>query len=211
MPDHLALDEQLMLTPTPSRRVSVARCISGVLSPFVISFPFVVLIAFYHAPDVALATLYASVTLFFLIVGPMIYIVTGVRMGKFTDADLSLRTQRTGPFLLGIGSALAGLLTLTFIHGPKNLETLLLITILSGGVMMLTTLWWKISIHASSLACAVTMLTALYGNVVLPTFLLLVAVCWSRVVLRKHTLAQVIVGSLVSIVLATLVLAVRGI
>ena len=77
--------------------------------------------------------------------------------------------------------------------------------------MMIVTLWWKISIHASSLAAAATLLTALYGNIVLPVFVLLAALCWSRVVLRRHTVGQVVAGSLVSIVLTTLILAIRGV
>jgi membrane-associated phospholipid phosphatase len=77
--------------------------------------------------------------------------------------------------------------------------------------MMVTTLWWKISIHASSIAGAATMLTALYGMVLLPSFLLLILVSWSRVVLRRHTVAQVVAGSLLSIALSLLVLKLRGI
>ena len=97
------------------------------------------------------------------------------------------------------------------IHGPKNLETVLMIAAVSGIIMMITTLWWKISIHASSLAGAATMLTALYGVMMLPAFLLLPLVDWSRVVLGRHTIAQVVVGSLVSMALATLFILIRGV
>jgi len=55
------------------------------------------------------------------------------------------------------------------------------------------------------------MLTALYGIIVLPTFLLLVIVSWSRVVLRRHTVAQVVVGSLVGIALTTIIIILRGV
>jgi membrane-associated phospholipid phosphatase len=39
---------------------------------------------------------------------------------------------------------------------------------------------------------------------------LLILVSWSRVVLRRHTLAQVIAGSLLSITLAALILKLIG-
>ncbi|GAC1394081.1 MAG: phosphatase PAP2 family protein [Ktedonobacteraceae bacterium] len=221
MSDDLAHDASIqpaptILSPPPHkplrpRRVRVAHHVSNILSPVAVSLPFVFLVALYHAQNVLMALLYALIVLFFLSFGPMIYVLVGVQMGKFTDADVSVRSQRTGPFLFGIASALAGLGTLFFAHGPKNLQTLLLITVVSGVVMMIVTLWWKISIHASSLAAAVTLLTALYGSVILPLFVLLAAVCWSRIVLRRHTLGQVIAGSLVSIALTTLVLAIRGI
>lgn len=221
MSDDLAFDEHTQRAPTPvpsqpslspqPKRVRVARYVSNILSPLAVSVPFVFCVALYHAHNVLIALLYALIILFFLSFGPMVYILVGVRMGKFTDSDVSMRSQRVGPFLFGITSALIGLGTLFFTHGPKNLQTLLLITIVSGFVMMIVTLWWKISIHASSLAAAATLLTALYGSIVFPIFLLLAAVCWSRVVLRRHTLGQVVAGSVVSIALTTLILALRGV
>ncbi len=219
MSDDLALDEHihspvpsqtsLSKTPQPTR-VRIARYVSNILSPLAVSLPFIFFVALYHAQNVLAALLYALVILFFLSFGPTVYILVGVRMGKFTDADVSMRSQRVGPFLFGITSALIGFGTLFFTHGPKNLQTLLLITIVSGFVMMIVTLWWKISIHASSLAAAATVLTALYGSIVLPLFVLLVAVCWSRVVLRRHTVGQVVAGSLLGIALSSLILVIRG-
>lgn len=221
MSDDLALDKSTQPPPVPapppitntlkSPHVRTAHYVSNILSPITVSFPFVFLVALYHAQSVLTALLYGLIVLFFLSFGPTVYILVGVRIGKFTDPDVSIRSQRVGPFLFGISSALIGLGTLFFIHGPKNLQTLLLITIVSGVVMMIITLWWKISIHASSLAAAATLLTALYGSIILPVFVLLAAVCWSRVVLRRHTLGQVIAGSLVSIALTSLVLVIRGV
>ncbi len=223
MADDLAFDEHTPRAPTPvpsqpllsqipqPTRVRVARYVSNILSPLVVSFPFVFFVALYHAQNVLMALLYALIILFFLSFGPTVYILAGVRTGKFTDADVSMRSQRVGPFLFGITSALLGLATLFFTHGPKNLQTLLLITIVSGIVMMIVTLWWKISIHASSLAAAATLLTALYGSIVLPVFVLLAALCWSRVILRRHTVGQVVAGSVVSIALTALILVIRGV
>lgn len=220
MSDDLALDENIhaplptppSLSKTPSAtRIRVARHISNILSPLAVSLPFIFFVALYHAQNILIALLYALIILFFLSFGPTVYILVGVRTGKFTDPDVSRRSQRVGPFLFGITSALIGLGTLFFTHGPKNLQTLLLITIVSGFVMMIVTFWWKISIHASSLAAAATFLTALYGSVTLPVFVLLIAVCWSRVVLRRHTVGQVIAGSLLSIVLTSIIVIIRGV
>lgn len=214
MQDHFAVDasEDSIVEPKiKPAHVRVARHVSNILAPVTISLPFVVLIALYHARDVPLALLYALLTLFFLSIGPLIYIVIAVRMGKISDIDISRRTERAGPFLFGISSVLAGWLALIILHGPKDLQTVLIITAVSGIVMMVTTLWWKISIHASSMGGAATMLTAYYGTVMLPTFLLLILVSWSRVVLRRHTVLQVVAGSLVSIALTLAILKIRGI
>lgn len=215
MTDPIALPEGGPPIAPPSRskplHIRIARYISTILSPISVSLPAILLIALYHERNQLTVAINTGLTLFFLSVGPMIYILIGVRLGKFTDVDVSKRSQRTGPFIFGIISAFAGLLALSWIHGPKNLQTILLLTIISGILMMIITMWWKISIHASSLAGAATMLTALYGTVMLPTFVLVALVGWSRVVLRRHTLAQVIAGSCLNIALTTIVLMIRGI
>jgi len=208
----LGQDEQDMMQPNTSTsfQIQFARQVSTILSPITVSLPLVILVALYHSTNTLNALIYAVITLFFLSIGPMIYILIGVRRGKYIDVDLSLRKQRAGPFLFGIVSTTIGLLILIFTHGPKNLQTLLLITTISGVLMMVTTLWWKISIHASSLAGAVTILTSLYGAIVLPAYLLVVLVSWSRVVLRHHTIAQVVVGSVASIILPIVTFKIRG-
>jgi membrane-associated phospholipid phosphatase len=214
MQDHLAVntDQQIITTPKPKPlQVRIARYISHILAPASVSLPLIVLVALYHAQNIPLALLYAFITFFFVSIGPLIYIVIAVRLGKISDVDVSRRAERAGPFLFGISSALAGWLALIHLQGPRNLQTVLIITAVSGVVMMLTTLWWKISIHASTMGGTATVLTAFYGTVMLPTFLLLILVSWSRVVLRRHTVWQVVAGSLVGITLPLLILKMRGV
>ena len=214
MQEHLAVDadEHIIIEPEPKPlHVRMARHVSNILSPASISLPFIVLVALYRASDKLTALLYALITLFFVSVGPLAYIVIGVHLGKLSDIDISHRSERARPFLFGISSTLVGLLVLLLIQGPKNLQTALIITIVSAIILLITTLWWKISIHASSLGGVATMLTALYGAAMLPCFFLLILVSWSRVVLRRHTILQVIAGSLVSIVLSLLILRIRGV
>ena len=216
MQDHLAVntDEEQTIIEAPEPKalhVRLARYVSNILAPAPISLPVVLLVAFYHSRDQLAALIYALITIFFLSIGPLLYIALGVRLGKLSDLDVSRRSERAGPFLFSITSATIGWLVLLLIHGPRNLETTLIITAVSGVIMMVTTLWWKISIHASSLGGAATMLTVLYGAVMLPAFLLLALVSWSRVALRRHTVAQVVVGSLVSVIISLLILKFRGV
>ncbi len=215
MQEHLAVDaDEHPIIEIPERKpwhMHLARCVSNILAPVSISLPFVLLVAFYHTSDPLAALIYAGITIFFLSIGPLIYILIAVRLGKISDVDVSRRTERAGPFLFNIASVTIGWLVLLLIHGPKELQTALIITGVSGVVMMVTTLWWKISIHASSLAGAATMLTVLYGAVMLPTFVLLALVSWSRVVLRRHTIAQVVAGSLLSITISLVILKLRGV
>lgn len=215
MPNLLAVDDiedtRVEISLPKPLHIRVARYVSNILAPVTVSGPSIVLVALYHAHSLLAAIFYAGVTFFFLGLGPMIYILIGVQIGKLSDADVSRRTERIGPFLFGIVSITLGLIALLTIHGPKNLETVLMCAAASGIIMMVTTLWWKISVHASTMAGAATMLTALYGAMMLPAFLLLLLVSWSRVVLGRHTVVQVVAGSLLGIALAALFILVRGV
>ncbi|HEY6287237.1 MAG TPA: phosphatase PAP2 family protein [Ktedonobacteraceae bacterium] len=193
------------------RRTRIARHVSNILAPATISLPFILLVAFYQAKDQRTAFIYACITLFFLSVGPLLYIIIGVRLGKLSDIDVTRRSQRAGPFIFGIVSVMIGWLVLTLANGPRNLQTVMIISVFSGIIMMVITFWWKISMHASSLGGVATMLTVLYGAVMLPLFVLLVLVSWSRVILRRHTVTQVIAGSLAGIVLSLVILKLRGV
>lgn len=205
-----ASESDLTLPGFKPRRVRLARAISTILAPATISVPMILLVALYQARNVISALTYGTMTLLFLCIGPFAYVLLGVRLGKLSDVDVSRRSERLGPFIFGLLSICLGWFALTLTHGPTPLITVLVLTAVSGLVMMIITLWWKISLHASSLAGAATMLTALYGAAMLPTFALLVMVSWSRVVLRRHTLGQVVAGSFLGIALAVVVLRLRG-
>lgn len=194
-----------------TKRMRIARHVSNILAPATISLPFILLVAFYQAQNQLTAFIYACITLFFLSFGPLLYILICVRLGKLSDIDVSRRSQRAGPFLFGIVSVMIGWLVLALTNGPRNLQTVLIIAVFSGIIMMVITFWWKISMHTSSLGGAATMLTVLYGAVMLPLFVLLVLVSWSRVALRRHTVTQVIAGSLAGIVLSLVILKLRGV
>jgi membrane-associated phospholipid phosphatase len=50
--------------------------------------------------------------------------------------------------------------------------------------------------HAAAVSCAAVVSVLMLGPAWAPLLLLVPAVCWSRVVLRAHTVAQVVAGAL---------------
>jgi len=61
---------------------------------------------------------------------------------------------------------------------------------------------WKISIHCAVAAGSVTILTLLFGPGLTPAYVLVGLTAWSRVVVKDHTAAQVIAGSLLGVAAA---------
>jgi membrane-associated phospholipid phosphatase len=215
MLDNMALQDadENPITPTTAVvktfRVQFARYVSTIFSPVTVSLPAILLVALYHQEPSSL--FFAAIAVLFLSIGPMLYIAIGVSLGKFSDMDVSIRSQRLGPFIFGITSSLIGFFILQYNNAPKNLETVLLMASTLGLILMIITFWWKISMHASVISGTITFLAVLYGKIALPAFLLVLLVGWSRVVLKRHTAAQVSTGAILTAVFTLAVLVLRGI
>lgn len=92
------------------------------------------------------------------------------------------------------------------------LRTPLLVTVVMFGygavtlVFLIINLRWKISGHSMGIAVPTAVLAFVYGPWGLLFGLLLPPVMWSRVYLKRHTVAQVLAGALVGFVLMGLIL-----
>jgi membrane-associated phospholipid phosphatase len=98
--------------------------------------------------------------------------------------------------LMALASILAGLLVLTAAGAPRSVVAMVLAVV--AGVVVLAGIspFWKISGHAAAVSSAAVIGVLMLGPAWLPLLLLIPAVGWSRVVLRAHSAAQVIAGSL---------------
>ncbi|GAA3269388.1 hypothetical protein AAU01_23660 [Paenarthrobacter aurescens] len=132
----------------------------------------------------------------FVCVLPLAYVLVMVKLGRITDHHVSDRRQRPALLLMTLGSVLVGLLVLHLLNGPAGVAVMIIALIGGIGVLAVVSAFWKMSGHASALSAAVVITILMFGPAWLPLLLLVPAVGWSRLVLRAHTLAQVIVGSL---------------
>lgn len=179
-------------------QISWARLVSNILSPPVIwsflAFP----IAFHNAPSPQQALLWAFTYCVMVCILPAVYIGYMVWRGQITDLHMEVRKERIRPFLVSlVGTALAwGLLR--WMGAPSLLTTFALVSFVLLGTMLVVTLSWQISMHSMSITCAVVATGALYG--IGPALLispLIPVVGVARLKLRRHTVAEVIAGSLV--------------
>lgn len=105
------------------------------------------------------------------------------------------REGRLIPFLTLITLSLSGLLILVIAGAPWPVIALDISMIVCLLVTGTVTIFWKISMHSAVAAGSVIVLVLTYGARWALLSVLVVAIAWSRVVVRDHTPAQVIVGS----------------
>ncbi|KRE83302.1 phosphatase PAP2 family protein [Arthrobacter sp. Soil764] len=139
---------------------------------------------------------YGALAALFVCVVPLLVLLVLVRMGKVTDHHVSDRKQRAPVLLMALGCIAAGLLVLNAVDAPRSVTAMVLAVV--GGVAVLAAVspFWKMSGHAAAMSCAAVVLVLMLGPAWTPLLLLVPAVSWSRVVLRAHTPAQVVAGSL---------------
>jgi membrane-associated phospholipid phosphatase len=176
--------------------------ISAVFSPVVLPVAtFSALVAADHTMPIErkwLVWAIASVSTTLVISGYVAYLKM---RGKIGSLDLDLREERTKPFFVGLASNAIGFAALYALHAPPLITWLMFCYVSNTLLIHLITYKWKVSVHATSIGGALVAWAFQFGAVVTPWFLLVPIVSASRVVLHKHTVGQVIVGSLIGLIL----------
>ena len=184
-----------MATSGPVRTKNLAaRWLTEVLQP-----PVVVTIQLLVSPLVEPgfpATVgYGALAALFVCVLPLLLLLALVRQGKVTDHHVSDRKQRAPVLLMALGCIAVGLLVLYAVGAPRGVSAMVLAVV--GGVAVLAAVspFWKMSGHAAAISCFAVVAVLMLGAAWAPLLALIPAVGWSRVVLRAHTVGQVVAGS----------------
>lgn len=137
-------------------------------------------------------------TMLFLVVAPISYYLYGREKGLISDLDMTRRQERTGFYIAAIISSLILLISTIIWRSPKVLQYFSMAILVNYLFFAAVNLYWKISLHTGFVTVGCVVLTLFLGKIWAITFILVFIVGWSRYVLQKHTLAQLVGGSLAS-------------
>jgi membrane-associated phospholipid phosphatase len=191
--------DQELARPLP-RRLRVARLVGEVLSPPPILVVLALVVAWDSSPTPAMAVVWGGIAAVSASVLPYAIILRGVRRGRLSDKNISLREQRIRFAAVVIASILTGLAVLAAFDAPAEMVALqasIAVGVACGWVL---TLWWKLSVHAAIAAGAATVLLLVFGLALLVVWPLVALIAWSRVQVGDHTPAQVLAGIALGIV-----------
>jgi membrane-associated phospholipid phosphatase len=182
------------------RRLRVARLVGELLSPPPILVILALVVAWDTSPTPAMAVLWGGIAAVFASVLPYALILRGVRRGRLSDKNISLREQRIRFGVVAITSILIGLALLAAFDAPAEMVALQASIAVGVACGWVITLWWKISVHAAIAAGAATVLTLVFGTALLAAWALVALIAWSRVQVGDHTPAQVLAGVTLGVV-----------
>jgi membrane-associated phospholipid phosphatase len=179
-------------------RESIARLISNILNPFLITAVIIVLLAFKDAVSTTEALKWTVISLVISVLPVLVavtYLVKYKKMDAFYD---NTRKQRYAVYLL---ASVLGAIGCGLMWGLKAPE-LLAVTFTAGFaelvVFMGINFYWKISLHTAFVAGAVTILCLVYGVIVIWTLVFLPLVAWARIELKQHSVIQVVLGGILA-------------
>lgn len=139
----------------------------------------------------------ASMSLFFHILIPFIYLMWAMKTGRVSDLDITKREQRYGILTVMILSYIASLFV-TYSIGNVIVFHVLAIIVAYLAIVYVITFYWKISLHMGVNVLSVILINFFYDWKLSFLFLALPLIFWSRYTLKKHTPAQLLLGALVS-------------
>ena len=172
----------------------IARAISWICHPLVfVSVSLAVIVWMRLANRVGLSVLLALIIAVVLPIA--VLLIRGVRSGRWSDADVSVRAQRVHFYPRAILLSLGGIATLWFLRAPAFIVRGALVTL---GLLLLAAVFnrsIKISLHAMFAFYCAVVLFAISGLAGLSALIAALLVAWSRLQLRRHGVVEVLAGT----------------
>jgi len=186
--------------PTPTYaeatpRVKVAKALTDLFAPAYLVIGLLLVIG-WHSTGGPAGVGWGLFGAFFCGIVPMTIIHLGVRRGKLTDKHIRVRRQRIAPLLATLASVVTGIVLLHVLEAPQEVFALVIAMLVGLASALIVTVWWQISVHNAVAGGTAMILLLVFGqSLLVPAVLFVLAMGWSRRVLKAHTVAQLICGT----------------
>jgi membrane-associated phospholipid phosphatase len=121
-----------------------------------------------------------------------------MRQGAYSDNDVSVRQQRTELYIVGMASMAIGIGLLLALGAPAAFVRANAAGLIVTVLCFVINLFWKISVHAGTLASCATVLSFFSTTLGAIFWGCALVVGWARVRTGNHTPAQVLAGFVVA-------------
>jgi membrane-associated phospholipid phosphatase len=187
------------LTPSDlvdDRGYAIGRLLSQVFHPILVNIATFLIAGYFGLANRLVALSWTGLCILVSVLPPTIFYTVRLRQGAYGDEDVSIRQQRNELYLVGFVWVLAVTLVLIPLGVPRSLLAVMLIALALGLIGGLINLFWKISVHAASIAAAATVALVYSLGLGIGLWLCALAVGWARVRTGNHTPMQVLAGFL---------------
>lgn len=196
--------------------IIAARVMSLLFTPFFL--PTLGLLALFSLSYLSLLpfmykTVVIAIVYFFTILLPTMLIHIYRRHQCWTPKELGQRERRMVPYVLSILSYFTCVYIMKTIHIPHFMSSIVIAALGIQIVCAIVNAWWKISTHTAAIGGVVGALfafAAIFGFNPIPwlcaTIILAGIVGTSRMILRQHSLGEVVAGFVVGVAVGLTIL-----
>lgn len=192
--------EQVTMQSNISKADRIAGLVSHIFHPLVVVIPTLV-IAMVRLGSTIWEALFWTVLSIAIVNLPMaLLLFWGVRSGKYSDASVSIREQRTSIYAVG-GTCLVILLAVLIIgKAPVVIIACLVSAVIATVLGYVINRYTKLSLHSAAMAGCTAVLLWTAPLIGLIMALITPLVGWARIRLKHHTLVQILIGWMVSMI-----------
>lgn len=179
--------------------VEFAKALSTIFNPFLSASAVFIIVSHAFSSSTHEFWVLSAASVFTYTVAPLVCLLFLYVTGRVSDFDMSDRFEREKIFLvIGVIDLIAAA-AFSLARAPTPLVAMAWGYWASAVGIMLITRYWKISTHAFGITGPFAILFVLFKLQALPYAALVPLVCWARLYLRAHTLAQVVGGALLAV------------
>jgi membrane-associated phospholipid phosphatase len=192
--------------------IMTARILSMIFTPFYL--PIVGLIALFVFSYLSLLPwsyklLVLSLVYFFTVLMPTFLIHLYRKYQGWTLIELGVKEKRMVPYILSIACYCCCFYLMDMMHIPRFMGSILMAALIIQVVCALINIWWKISTHTAAIggvtgALAAFSILFMFNPIWWLCLVIFLAgmVGTSRIILRQHSLEQVIAGFFVGLIVS---------
>jgi len=180
--------------------VEFAKALSTIFNPFLCAAAVFIIVSHAYSSSTREFWVLSAASILTYTVAPLLSLLFLYVTGRVSDFDMSDRFEREKIFLVIVVIDLLAAVAFSLAHLPTPLIAMAWGYWASALGIMVITRYWKISTHAFGITGPFAILFGLFKLQALPYVALVPLVCWARLYLRAHTIAQVLGGVLLAIV-----------
>ena len=181
-----------------SLKYKIAKWVSRIFHPFLIAVITLALATYKSGSPPASVILWVGISFATVILPVSLYILWMVRKGKYSDVYVSIREQRHSLYVVAT-LCLVALGVILAIGNPPVVVTACIVSgVLANGIGMFVNRFTKISVHSAAMAGCTAVLLVFAPIVGWIMVIATLITGWARMVLKAHTIMQVVLGYLVA-------------
>ncbi len=177
----------------------LANIVAYLLHPVTLTLPAVFLIVYTSTFDFNLSLYWTFLSVVFTAI-ISVFVLFGVKKGFFNNIDVSNRKQRVILYPVVIAVVLLFAFFVFSQNGPRSLVYASCMFVAALIIFDIVNTRIKASIHVAAVASLVTGVVYHYGSSAYLLILLIPLMAWARIVEKRHTLRETIVGGVMGVI-----------